>query len=38
MTHEATQTQRGSVPMAYRLGWCVRRTAVHTLNRLVVRL
>jgi hypothetical protein len=27
-----------SVPMAYRLGWAVRRTAAHTLNRLAVHL
>jgi hypothetical protein len=24
------------VPRAYRLGWCVRRTAAEALNRLVV--
>jgi hypothetical protein len=38
MTREAAQHHSWSTPMAYRLGWRVRRTAVHTLNLLAVHL
>jgi hypothetical protein len=38
MTRETVEAHPWSVPMAYRLGWIVRRTAVHTLNRLAVHL
>jgi hypothetical protein len=38
MTGEMAESRAWSVPMAYRVGWLVRRTAVHTLNRLVVHL
>jgi hypothetical protein len=38
MTCETVETRTSSVPMAYRLGWLVRRTAVHTINRLALHL
>ncbi|MCW2568019.1 MAG: hypothetical protein JWN54_2116 [Mycobacterium sp.] len=38
MTCETVGTRPPPVPMAYRLGWLVRRTAAHTLNRLAVHL
>jgi hypothetical protein len=38
MTCETAETHSWQVSMAYRLGWLVRRTAAHTLNRLAVHL